>query len=65
MAKSDTVHKCEVMDFFTCDPQKHTNIRMYAQTNKFGSDINLQFSFPDITFICSMCLPPENALKNA
>lgn len=55
MAKSDTVHKCEVMDFFAYESEKHTNIKKtqtYAQTSmltsKLGSDITLQLCFPDV-----------------
>lgn len=50
MAKSDTVHKCEVMDFFAYESEKDTNVKntqiyyLYIQ----ASDITLHFCFPDV-----------------
>lgn len=55
MAKSDTVHKCEVMDFFAWKWEKCTNIKnthINAETcmltSKVGGDISLHFYFPDV-----------------
>lgn len=51
MAKSDTVHKCEVMDFFAYESEKHTDIKnIQICTNKpeVGRDTSLHFCFPDV-----------------
>lgn len=64
MAKSDTVHKCEVMDFFTWESEKtHKYSRfMHKQacfTSKLGSGITLQFCFPDVINTQYYIRPPQ------